>query len=120
MLHWLHSFLPHVPCYGFVLVFAVIFLNNIGVPLPGKTILLGGGIYLGEIRGFVVATDGSRIGGLFPGRHFNGGRAMRLMPRSQSTRTHWCFFKWHDSVHARLRSPFALPPPRMDNTRTKT
>jgi hypothetical protein len=25
MLHWLHSFLPHVPRYGFVLGFAVIY-----------------------------------------------------------------------------------------------
>jgi membrane protein DedA with SNARE-associated domain len=51
MLHWLHSFLPHVPRYGFVLVFTIIFLNNIGVPLPGKTILLGAGFVLGKSEG---------------------------------------------------------------------
>ena len=51
MLHWLHSFLPHVPRYGFVLGFAVIFLNNISVPLPGKTMLLGAGFILGKSEG---------------------------------------------------------------------
>ena len=51
MLHWLHSLLPHIPHYGFVLVFIVVFLNNIGVPLPGKTILLGVGVILGKAAG---------------------------------------------------------------------
>lgn len=51
MLHWLHSLLPHVPRYGFVLVFLIVFFNNIGVPLPGKTILLGVGIILGKTAG---------------------------------------------------------------------
>jgi membrane protein DedA with SNARE-associated domain len=48
MLHWLHSLLPHLPHYGFVLVFIVAFLNNLGVPLPGETILLGAGFVLGK------------------------------------------------------------------------
>jgi membrane protein DedA with SNARE-associated domain len=48
MLHWLHSLLPHIPRYGFVFVFIVIFLNNIGVPMPGKTILFGAGFILGK------------------------------------------------------------------------
>jgi membrane protein DedA with SNARE-associated domain len=48
MLHWLHSLLPHVPHYGYVLVFIVAFLNNLGVPLPGETILLGAGFVLGK------------------------------------------------------------------------
>jgi membrane protein DedA with SNARE-associated domain len=30
----LHSLLPHIPHYGYVLVFIVVFLNNLGVPLP--------------------------------------------------------------------------------------
>jgi membrane protein DedA with SNARE-associated domain len=51
MLHWLHSLLPHIPHYGYVLVFIVVFLNNIGVPLPGKTILLGAGFILGKAAG---------------------------------------------------------------------
>jgi hypothetical protein len=28
MLHWLHSLLPHIPRYGYVLVFIVVFWNN--------------------------------------------------------------------------------------------
>jgi membrane-associated protein len=48
MLHWLHSLLPHVPHYGYVLVFIVAFLNNLGFPLPGETILLGAGFVLGK------------------------------------------------------------------------
>jgi membrane-associated protein len=48
MLHWLHSLLPHIPRHGYVLVFIVVFLNNIGFPLPGETILLGAGFILGQ------------------------------------------------------------------------
>jgi membrane protein DedA with SNARE-associated domain len=48
MLHWLHSLFPHIPHYGYVLVFIVVFLNNLGVPLPGETILLGAGFVLGK------------------------------------------------------------------------
>jgi membrane protein DedA with SNARE-associated domain len=51
MLHWLHSLLPHLPHYGYVLVFIVVFLNNIGLPLPGETILLGAGFILGQAAG---------------------------------------------------------------------
>jgi membrane protein DedA with SNARE-associated domain len=48
MLPWLHSLLPHLPHYGYWLVFIVVFLNNIGIPLPGDTILLGAGFILGK------------------------------------------------------------------------
>jgi membrane protein DedA with SNARE-associated domain len=48
MLHWLHTLLPHIPHYGYVLVFVVVFLNNIGGPLPGEAILLGAGFILGR------------------------------------------------------------------------
>jgi len=48
MLHWLHSLLPHIPHYGDVLVFIVAFLNNIGFPLAGETILLGASFMLGK------------------------------------------------------------------------
>ena len=51
MLQWLHSLLPHVPRYGYVVVFIVVFLNNIGLPLPGETILLGAGFILGRAAG---------------------------------------------------------------------
>ena len=48
MLHWLHSLLPHIPRYGYVFVFIVVFLNNTGVPLPGETFLMGAGFVLGK------------------------------------------------------------------------
>jgi len=48
MLHWLHELLPHIPHYGYVLVFIVVFLNNLGMPLPGETILLGAGFVFGK------------------------------------------------------------------------
>jgi|ERR1700677_1056224 len=51
MLHWLHDLLPQFPRYGYVLVFIVVFVNNIGVPLPGETILLGAGFVLGKATG---------------------------------------------------------------------
>jgi membrane protein DedA with SNARE-associated domain len=51
MLHWLHSLLPHIPHYGYALVFIVVFLNNLGFPLPGETILLGAGFILGKNAG---------------------------------------------------------------------
>jgi membrane protein DedA with SNARE-associated domain len=34
-----------------VLVFIVVFLNNLGIPLPGETILLGAGFILGRAAG---------------------------------------------------------------------
>src|ERR1035441_6170355 len=68
MLHWLHSLLPHIPHYGYVLVFIVVFLNNLGVPLPGETILLGAGFILGKAAGslwepMVAGTAASFRGG---------------------------------------------------------
>jgi membrane protein DedA with SNARE-associated domain len=48
MLHWLHSLLPDLPHFGYVLVFIVVFFNNVGAPLPGETILLGAGFILGR------------------------------------------------------------------------
>lgn len=48
MVHWLHSLLPHIPHYGYLLVFIIEFLNNIGIPLPGDTTLLMAGFILGK------------------------------------------------------------------------
>ena len=69
MLHWLHSLLPHIPHYGYVLVFIVVFLNNIGAPLPGETILLGAGFILGKAAGslwepMIAGTAASFLGGI--------------------------------------------------------
>jgi membrane-associated protein len=49
MFEWLRSMLPHLPHYGAALVFIVVFLNNLGFPLPGETILLGAGFVLGKV-----------------------------------------------------------------------
>src|ERR1700691_1615934 len=51
MLHWFHSLLPRLPHYGFVLVFIIVFLNNVGLPLPGEVLLLGAGFVLGRAAG---------------------------------------------------------------------
>jgi len=48
MICWLHSLLPQFPHFGYVLVFIVLFLNNIGIPLPGDTTILGAGFILGK------------------------------------------------------------------------
>jgi membrane protein DedA with SNARE-associated domain len=69
VLHWLHSLLPNVPHYGYVLVFIVVLLNNVGVPLPGETILLGAGFILGRSAGslwppMVAGTAAAFLGGL--------------------------------------------------------
>ena len=68
MLHWLHALLPHIPHYGYMLVFIVVFLNNIGAPLPGETILLGAGFILGKSAGslwepIVAGTAACFLGG---------------------------------------------------------
>ena len=34
--------------YGYALVFIVVFLNNVGFPLPEETMLLGAGFILGK------------------------------------------------------------------------
>jgi membrane protein DedA with SNARE-associated domain len=69
MLHWLHALLPHIPHYGYVLVFIVAFLNNLGLPLPGETILLGAGFVLGKTadslwQPIVAGTAACFLGGI--------------------------------------------------------
>jgi membrane protein DedA with SNARE-associated domain len=86
MLHWLHSLLPHIPHYGYVLVFIVALLNNIGVPLPGETILLGAGFVLGKTAGplwqpVVAGTAACFLGGLcafWLGRRLGHGRLEKI------------------------------------------
>jgi membrane protein DedA with SNARE-associated domain len=56
MLHWLDSLLPRLPHYGYALVFIVVFLNNVGFPLPGETILLGAGLVFGRYDENTLAT----------------------------------------------------------------
>jgi membrane protein DedA with SNARE-associated domain len=88
MLHWLHSLLPHIPHYGYVLVFIVAFLNNLGVPLPGETILLGAGFVLGKTadslwQPVVAGTAACFLGGICA---FGLGRRMG---RGSLEKIHW-------------------------------
>jgi membrane protein DedA with SNARE-associated domain len=86
MLHWLHALLPHIPHYGYVLVFIVAFLNNLGVPLPGETILLGAGFVLGKTadslwQPVVAGTAACFLGGIcafWLGRRLDQGRVERI------------------------------------------
>jgi membrane protein DedA with SNARE-associated domain len=45
MLTWLQSLLEH---YGYGIIFLILFLNNMGIPLPGNALLLGAGIMVGK------------------------------------------------------------------------
>src|SRR5271156_2070827 len=86
MLHWLQSLLPRLPHYGYVLVFIVVFLNNLGFPLPGETILLGAGFILGKTadslwQPMVAGTVACFLGGICPfwlGRRLGQGRLEKI------------------------------------------
>ena len=122
MLHWLHSLLPHIPHYGYVLVFIVVFLNNLGAPLPGETILLGAGFILGKAAGslwepMVAGTAACFLGGscaFWLGRslgHSGLGRIhwLHLTPK----RLKWPerFFKRHGAKAVFIARFIALFPP---------
>jgi membrane protein DedA with SNARE-associated domain len=126
MLHWLHSLLPHIPHYGYVLVFIVVFLNNIGAPLPGETILLGAGFILGKAAGslwepMVAGTAASFLGGCCA---FWLGRRLGLRGLG---RIHWLhltpkrlkwperFFKRHGAKTVFIARFIALFPPVVAN-----
>ena len=126
MLRWLHSLLPHIPHYGYVLVFIVVFLNNIGVPLPGETILLGAGFVLGKAAGslwqpMVAGTVASFLGGIcsfWMGRRLGHGGLEKI---------HWLhltpekvkwperFFKRHGAKTVFIARFIALFPPVVVN-----
>ena len=122
MLHWLHSLLPHIPHYGYVLVFIVVFLNNIGVPLPGETILLGAGFIWGKAEGslwepMAAGTAASFLGGIcafWLGRRLGHGGLVKihwlhLTPK----RLKWPerFFKRHGAKAVFIARFIALFPP---------
>jgi membrane-associated protein len=106
MLHWLDSLLPHLPHYGFVLVFLVVFFSNVGVPFPGKFILLGAGFVWGRATGslwepLLAGTSASFLGGIcafWVGRHWGHGRLEKIhWLHLTSKRLEWPerFFKRH-------------------------
>ena len=45
MIEWLQALLA---VHGFLILFLVLFLNNVGLPLPGTTLLLGAGFLAGQ------------------------------------------------------------------------
>jgi len=88
MLHWLHSLLPHIPHYGYALVFIVVFLNNIGLPLPGETILLGAGFILGKAAGSLWQPMAAGTAACFLGGICSFSLGLRLGHGSLET-IHW-------------------------------
>jgi membrane protein DedA with SNARE-associated domain len=122
MLHWLHSLLPHLNHYGYVLVFIVVLLNNIGVPLPGETLLLGAGFILGQSAGSlweptVAGTAASFLGGIgafWAGRRLGHGGLekihwLHLTPQ----RMEWPqrYFKRHGAKAVFIARFIAIFPP---------
>jgi len=122
MLHWLHSLLPHLPHYGYVLVFIVAFLNNLGFPLPGETILLGAGFVLGKTadplwQPMVAGTAACFLGGICAfglGRRLDHGRLAKIRwLRLTPERLKWPeqFFKRHGPKTVFIaRFIFLFPP----------
>ena len=122
MLHWLHSLLPHIPHHGYVLVFIVVLLNNLGLPLPGETILLGAGFMLGKTadslwQPMAAGTAASFLGGIcafWLGRRLGQGSLekihwLHLTPE----RLKWPeqFFKRHGAKAVFIARFIALFPP---------
>jgi len=122
MLHWLHSLLPHIPHYGYVLVFIVVLLNNLGLPLPGETILLGAGFILGKAAGslwqpMAAGTAASFLGGscsFWLGRRLGHGSLERIRwLHLTRERLKWPerFFKRHGAKAVFIARFIAVFPP---------
>ena len=122
MLHWLHSLLPHIPHYGYVLVFIVVFLNNLGFPQPGETILMGAGFVLGKTgdplwQPIAAGTVASFLGGICAfemGRRLGHGRLERIhWLHLTHKRLKWPeqFFKRHGAKAVFIARFIALFPP---------
>ena len=122
MLHWFDSLLPHFPHYGYALVFIVVFLNNVGLPLPGETILLGAGFVLGRAAGslwepMLAGTSACFLGGICAfslGRRLGHGSLekihwLHLTPK----RLEWPqrFFKRHGAKAVFIARFIVLFPP---------
>ena len=122
MLHWLDSLLPRLPHYGYALVFVIVFLNNVGFPLPGETILLGAGFVLGRAAGslwepMLAGTSACFLGGICAfslGRRLGHGSLekihwLHLTPK----RLEWPqrFFKRHGAKTVFIARFIALFPP---------
>ncbi len=64
MIHWLQSLLAH---QGYWVVFLVVFLNNLCFPVPGDSMLLGGGFLAAKGILFLWAVIAAGTGGCFLG-----------------------------------------------------
>ena len=126
MLHWLHFLLPHVPRYGFVLVFIAVFLNNIGIPLPGETIFLGAGFILGKTGGslwqpMAAGTLACFLGGIcsfwFGRRLGQGGLEKFHWLHLTPARLHWPqqYFNRHGAKAVFISRFIAIFPPAAIN-----
>jgi membrane protein DedA with SNARE-associated domain len=122
MLHWLDSQLPYLPHYGYALVFIVVFLNNVGFPLPGETILLGAGFVLGRAAGalwepMLAGTSACFLGGIcafWLGRRLGHGSLEKIHWLHLTTkRLEWPqrFFKRHGAKTVFIARFIALFPP---------
>ena len=126
VLPWLQSLLPHIPEYGYVFVFIVVFLYNISVPLPGESILLGAGFYLGKVAAslwqpMVAGTVACSLGGICS---FLMGRRLGY---SRLEKVHWLhlsakklawpeqFFKRHGAKAVLIARFIPLFPPVLAN-----
>jgi membrane-associated protein len=126
VLHWLHSLLPHIPRYGFVLVFIAVFLNNIGIPLPGETIFLGAGFILGKAAAslwqpMAAGTAACFLGGIcsfwFGRRLEQGGLENIHWLHLTPARLHWPqqYFKRHGAKSVFISRFIAIFPPSAVN-----
>ncbi len=126
MFEWLRSILPHMHHYGYALVFIVVFLNNVGFPLPGETILLGAGFILGKAASalwppMLAATVACFAGGIccfWMGRRLGQSGLekfhwLHLTPK----RLEWPerFFKRHGAKAVFIARFIALFPPAVAN-----
>ena len=126
MLHWLHSLLPNIPHYGYVLVFIVVFLYKLGFPLPGGTILLGAGFVLGKNADslwepMVAGAAASFLGGCCAfgfGRRLGKGGLEKIHWLHLTSKTlKWpeAFFKRHGGKTVFIARFIALFPPVVVN-----
>jgi len=126
MLQWLHSLLPHIPRFGYLIVFIVVFLNNIGIPLPGESMLLGAGFVLGRtaaslwkptLAGIVACFLGGLLSFWLGRRLGHGGltktRWLHLTPERVKRGEH--FFKRHGAKTVFIARFIALLPPALAN-----
>jgi membrane protein DedA with SNARE-associated domain len=109
-----------------VLVFIVVFVNNIGVPLPGETILLGAGFVLGKATGslwqpMAAGTAACFLGGncaFWMGRRLNAADLKKIhWLHLTSERLKWPqrYFKRHGAKAVFIARFIAIFPPAAGN-----